>query len=674
MKTITTLLAAILCFIVIPAFSQNAPVTVLSDVYNPPVGGTFSVPVTIKNFEEIGGISLIFDFNPSVLTYQSVTPNAAFVGMVVSGATPGRIIISWYAGYGVTLPDDAHLLDIIFLNNGGNTGLNWSLTDEGSCEYAKYNGGAFTVLNDSPYATYYINGSITNSNGKAPKTWLPVITNASAGVINIPVKVNGFSNIGAVSLTFEYDPAVIQYLNLFTPNFDLLYNGSWQVGTQNAPGGKKYMIISWTRNGASPPLTPCSLPFNSTLITLKFNYLSPAGTTQLKWMDNGSSCEYADGNFIPLDDTPPSVYYQDGLITHGSSPRTVAPCITAIVGQPVVVPVRVYGLASIGALSLTLDYDPAVLTFQSNDQSGIPGDWSVNSDATSGRFKIGGFGSGFSLPDGSILFNLTFIYNGGSCSLSWYDDDISSCEYADATTLNALYDLPREEYYINGCLSGPSLVFSTKALLEGAYIPSSAEMKTVLNALNLIPHSQPYHAAPWNYSGTEVAATLSSDVTDWVLVELRTSPLSSSVVARRACLLSRNGTITDVDGMSQLAFPGVLSGYYYLVIYHRNHLPVMSANAIAMNPFTGLYDFSISMSQAYEGSAGYKQIAPGVYGMIAGNADGDASIYPSDYNVWASTYNSAGYLNADFDMDAVVYPSDYNIWATNYAKSNSIDN
>lgn len=123
------------------------------------------------------------------------------------------------------------------------------------------------------------------------------------------------------------------------------------------------MKISWTKTVMVPPIPPVNLPDSSIIITLNFNYI--AGTSLLSWIDDGESCEYADGNYIPLEDSPTGDYYLNGLVTSQHyAPETRTPCMTGVVGQTVVFPVRVYGFTNIGAISLTMDYNPTVLTYQ----------------------------------------------------------------------------------------------------------------------------------------------------------------------------------------------------------------------------------------------------------------------------------------------------------------------
>jgi PKD repeat protein len=105
-----------------------------------------------------------------------------------------------------------------------------------------------------------------------------------------------------------------------------------------------------------------------------------------------------------------------------------------------------------------MNYDPAVLTFQGFTTTSVPGTWNFSVMATTaGRMIAGGYGPGFSLTDSSVLFMACFLYNGGSTPLAWYDADETSCEYADAVTLNPLYDIPQSEYYIDGIINGAPL-------------------------------------------------------------------------------------------------------------------------------------------------------------------------------------------------------------------------
>ncbi len=46
------------------------------------------------------------------------------------------------------------------------------------------------------------------------------------------------------------------------------------------------------------------------------------------------------------------------------------------------------------------------------------------------------------------------------------------------------------------------------------------------------------------------------------------------------------------------------------------------------------YDFTTSIDQVYGGSAGYKSITPGIYGMAGGDADANGSVNLADKIIW----------------------------------------
>ena len=74
------------------------------------------------------------------------------------------------------------------------------------------------------------------------------------------------------------------------------------------------------------------------------------------------------------------------------------------------------------------------------------------------------------------------------------------------------------------------------------------------------------------------------NIVDWLLVELRTSILSSNRIFRRSVFINDQGWILDTDGSQGVKFGGLPEGNYFIVLYNRNHLPVMSASQIYLTP------------------------------------------------------------------------------------------
>ena len=113
-----------------------------------------------------------------------------------------------------------------------------------------------------------------------------------------------------------------------------------------------------------------------------------------------------------------------------------------------------------------------------------------------------------------------------------------------------------------------------------------------ISLTSVLPKKNPYAVAPWNYTGGDSVATLPSGVVDWVLVTLRSGTAAATGVDTVAAFIKKDGSVVGLDGTSVVMFPGVKYGNYYVVLTHRNHLRVMTANALALNGTSNLYDFS----------------------------------------------------------------------------------
>lgn len=233
-----------------------------------------------------------------------------------------------------------------------------------------------------------------------------------------------------------------------------------------------------------------------------------------------------------------------------------------------------------------------------------------------------------------------------------------------------------EHYIIQFDSSGWNKGFSTaptaklKVFLQGPFTPGTGTMSLTLNTSRYIPLSQPYSAAPWNYNGTESVESIPAEVTDWVLLELRSN--LTTQVSRRAAFLKFDGSIVALDGVSSVDFPGVTPGSYYVVIRHRNHLAVMSATAIPLSSNSALYDFTTAQTQAY-GTNPMKDLG-GVYGLYAGNGNGDGFISASDKNIiWFPQNGFSGYLKGDFNLNGFVTAGDKNLfWFPNNGLSSQV--
>ncbi|MFU8842893.1 MAG: S8 family serine peptidase [Bacteroidales bacterium] len=219
------------------------------------------------------------------------------------------------------------------------------------------------------------------------------------------------------------------------------------------------------------------------------------------------------------------------------------------------------------------------------------------------------------------------------------------------------------------------------AMLEGGSEVST--MSTYLNTAGLLPLTQPYNTSPWNYSGTEsVAAIPNADVVDWVLVELRetngdaNAATPAAMIARQAGFILNDGSIVDIDGSSMLRFDVVVNNNLFVVIHHRNHLGIMSANPVVQTGGDYLHDFTTGSGQAHGGSNAQKELQPGVWGMISGDINADGTINMADKSPdWDALAGEAGYYQADLNFDGQVNNMDKDDFLVpNLGKSSMIPN
>jgi hypothetical protein len=255
-------------------------------------------------------------------------------------------------------------------------------------------------------------------------------------------------------------------------------------------------------------------------------------------------------------------------------------------------------------------------------------------------------------------------FTGTGASLSWTLGEIVTETFSNGSyILTQGFQQPVEGIIIS--INLDLLVF-----LEGPF--SISEMGTSLNSAGLVPLSQPYNSAPWNYSGPESVLSIPNpNVVDWVLIELRDAANAGSAtpatrIARQAAFLLKDGSVVGTDGSSILQFNNSFTQQLFVIVWHRNHLGIMTANGVTLSGGIYAYDFSTAANKVYGGTAGYKSISGSVWGMAAGDATHDGLIDLSDKTQWSAFTGRKGYLDADFNRNAQVNNSDKNnYWLPN---------
>ena len=229
----------------------------------------------------------------------------------------------------------------------------------------------------------------------------------------------------------------------------------------------------------------------------------------------------------------------------------------------------------------------------------------------------------------------------------------------------------------NGSITGyGGIILNLTANLQGPF--NGTDMNTDLNPW-LIPNNQPYNTSPWSYGGSEsFGAVPNGDVVDWVLVELRetaggaATAIPATMIAQQAALILKNGNIVGTDGISNLVFGVTVFDNLYAIVWHRNHIGIMSSVPLVIGGGIYSYDFTTSLGQAYLN--GQTSLGGGEYGMYAGDADGSGEVHQDDIdNVWTPAAGKNGYYQGDMDMNSDVNNQDKNnVWLPNVGESSDV--
>lgn len=257
--------------------------------------------------------------------------------------------------------------------------------------------------------------------------------------------------------------------------------------------------------------------------------------------------------------------------------------------------------------------------------------------------------------------------------------------------------------WVNFCTNGAGACIefdmNIKVILEGAYIKEELVhnnslfnrgllpgMTPVSNLATLTPQGQPYHVAPWNYQGDEGLFFNDGDYSylnvDWVLVSLRTALEKSSEIFKAAGILDIYGNISMVN----TPFLSNLTDPLYIVVEHRNHMPVMSPQPVSFTSNTLTYNFSLQDSYRDVAQTGFgqKEISPGLWAAFAGNmSQNQASvgnpqedindINGADKAIWASKNGNFDYYHpADTNLDGDINGMDKAQFSSNNGFSSRV--
>ncbi len=227
------------------------------------------------------------------------------------------------------------------------------------------------------------------------------------------------------------------------------------------------------------------------------------------------------------------------------------------------------------------------------------------------------------------------------------------------------------------------MALNLRTFLEGPYV-SGGQMHGNLNDNGYLPLEEPYtnvgftldnaleSISPSVLSGT----TQNDDVVDWIVVQFRDKNDLTTTQYAYALLLQRDGDVVQYKPDNQTVSSGLRFAIplddYYVAIFHRNHLPLMTAAPVSLTNIESTLDFT-SLGQAVYGTDVRKEVETGVFGHYAGDATGNNSIDAADRSSTWNNRNQSGYKLQDVTLNGSVDAADRSKTWNNRNRSGAID-
>lgn len=264
-------------------------------------------------------------------------------------------------------------------------------------------------------------------------------------------------------------------------------------------------------------------------------------------------------------------------------------------------------------------------------------------------------GTFYDVPEGSVgTDTLMYFYNSGGCTVTAIRQvNVVSSKY-----------------------------IAIKVLLEGPYIAKADSMRCIHESYfptigeNLVSPYADEKSLP------KPMPKFNRGIVDWIYVEVWDYPPNGKgfgdnkkgkLIDSTSALLLSNGIIAGIDGKEYVSFDHLTNNDYYIIIKHRNHMSILSAEKVT---FTGVVadittvDFTQKMENAFDNSRPLTDQDPlkmknGKCLMYGGELNGDGLITGSDLQIFFREVFSIGYNIADVSLDSQVNAVDQAIFEDN---------
>lgn len=223
-----------------------------------------------------------------------------------------------------------------------------------------------------------------------------------------------------------------------------------------------------------------------------------------------------------------------------------------------------------------------------------------------------------------------------------------------------------------------------KVFLEGPYIASADSMRCINEGYFNSTTNEYLSPYKDNKTCSKPLPSFDRKICDWIYVEVWDYPPKGASLsdtkkgqlmdATSAFLLS-DGTVASLDGKEYLSFDKLPGNKYYILVKHRNHMDVLSAQEVLFTNGTkptdkNTIDFTQKMENAFDISGSTSQQPPlknlsGKCAMYGGYLSGIGRITVNDLKKVILGVSKAGYLVEDLNFDGRVNFMDQKMVNTN---------
>lgn len=430
MKRPITLLVVGVCAILLSATNLLAQptFTVSPQSITAGVGQSFTVDVTVKDFNDILSFQYSMSWNQNAIEYtglSNITPQLdgfSQANFGLNNTNNGKLTVSWFDPNvtGVDLPNNTVLYSLTFKVLTNSPATIAFGNDPTVIEVTNSAGENIGMIPQNAS----VNGGGGGGGGNPPVTGFAVIASDETVQPNanfcLDVSVQSFVDIVSMQYSMSFDATKLQFTGL--QGFNLNGLSAANFGTNQANNGT--LTMSWL----DPEVNGESLPDGTVIYQVCFKAIGAedcSTPTQFQFTNTPTPAEVTDINGeIPFQGVPGDILIcsngggggnPQGLAFIGSQ-ETAAP------GDTVCVDVSVQDFDCIVSAQFSMHYNKNILQFINVTGFGLPDLSAANfSSGTAGTITFSWFDqttNGVSLPDSTVIFQLCFKAVGADGSSS----------------------------------------------------------------------------------------------------------------------------------------------------------------------------------------------------------------------------------------------------------------